>query len=65
MGGDVSKITVQTDDEILETLIYNEVILQEAKKQKLTADYSDAKKQQEEYFETIVAYIRTRARFER
>ena len=43
MGADETTIIIQTDDEILENLIRNEVILQEAKSQKLTSTYSDAK----------------------
>lgn len=63
MGADETTIIIQTDDEILENLIRNEVILQEAKSQKLTAKYSDAKKQQEEYFSSIIASDDEQAKF--
>lgn len=53
-GADISLMTIQTEEEVLKYLIRNTVILQEAKKQKLTAKYSDAKKQQEEQFDIIM-----------
>ena len=53
-GYDASKITVQTDKEILDELIRNEVVLQEAKKQKLAADYSEAKKYIKSNYDAII-----------
>ncbi len=62
-GEDVSLITVQTEEEILDGLIRNAVALQEAKKQKLTAKYSDAKAYQEEQFAAIKAADDEQTRF--
>lgn len=54
-GGDPSLITQRTEDEILDDLIRSAVTLQEAKAQKLTAKYSEAKEYQEEQFAAIMA----------
>ena len=62
-GGDPTLITQRTEDEILDELIRNTVILQEAKKQKLTAKYSDAKAYQEEQFAAIKAANDDQSRF--
>ncbi|MBQ6718016.1 MAG: SurA N-terminal domain-containing protein [Clostridia bacterium] len=63
MGVDTSLVSTLTEDEILGNLIKNAIILQEAKKQKLTAKYSDAKKYQEEQFELIMASDDEQTRF--
>ena len=62
-GGDPSLISLQTEDEILDSLIRNLVTLQEAKAQKLTAKYSDAKKYQEAQFAQIKAANDEQTRF--
>ena len=54
-GIDPSLITQRTEDEILDDLIRSAVTLQEAKAQKLTAKYSEAKEYQEEQFAAIMA----------
>lgn len=62
-GGDPSLVTIQTEDEILDSLIRNLVTLQEAKAQKLTADYNDAKEYQEKQFAQIKAANDEQSRF--
>ena len=62
-GGDPSLITQRTEDEILDELIRNTVILQEAKKQKLTAKYSESKKYQEEQLSIVKAADDEQTRF--
>ena len=62
-GGDPTLIPQRTEDEILDELIRNTVILQEAKEQKLTAKYSDAKAYQEEQFAAIKAANDDQTRF--
>ena len=62
-GGDPTLITQRTEDEILDELIRNTVILQEAKKQKLTAKYSESKKYQEEQLSIVKAADDEQTRF--
>lgn len=62
-GGDPTLITQRTEDEILDELIRNTVTLQEAKKQKLTAKYSDAKAYQEEQLSIVKAADDEQTRF--
>lgn len=62
-GGDPTLITIRTEEEILDELIRNTVILQEAKKQKLTAKYSESKKYQEEQLSIVKAADDEQTRF--
>lgn len=61
--GDPTLITIRTEEEILDELIRNAVTLQEAKKQKLTAKYSDAKAYQEEQLSIVKAADDEQTRF--
>lgn len=54
-GIDASEITVQSDEEILQQLIRNTVIVQEAKRQKKEAKYNDAKKYIKTNYDKIMA----------
>lgn len=54
-GTDGTEITVQSEEEILNDLIRNTVVTQEAKKQKLTANYSDAKKYVQSNYELLMS----------
>lgn len=62
-GGDPTLITIRTEEEILDELIRNAVTLQEAKKQKLTAKYSDAKAYQKEQLSIVKAADDEQTRF--
>lgn len=62
-GGDPTLITIRTEEEILDDLIRNAVILQEAKSKKLTAKYSDAKAYQEEQLSIVKAADDEQTRF--
>lgn len=54
-GIDASGITVQSDEEILQQLVRNTVIVQEAKRQKKEAKYSDAQKYIKTNYDKIMA----------
>ena len=62
-GGDPTLITQRTEDKILDDLIRNAVLLQEAKAQKLTAKYSEAKEYQEEQLSIVKAADDEQTRF--
>lgn len=62
-GGDPTLIPQRTEDEILDDLIRNAVLLQEAKAQKLTAKYSESKKYQEEQLSIVKAADDEQTRF--
>ncbi len=50
-----SKITVKSQQEILNDIIKNTVVLQEAKSKKLTANYNEAQKYIKENYNTVMA----------
>lgn len=62
-GGDEKLAIIKTEDEIIENLIRQTVVFQEAKNQKLTAKYSEAKKYQEEQISMIMSANDEQSRF--